>query len=88
MGMSGEKILTRRLEWLDSHDGRLYRRRTGGTETDTDLAALIPTPPGQSIFTVGDLREVVEKLRERESGTEASKTPKSSRDNTQSTQYL
>jgi hypothetical protein len=47
------------LEWVVSHDGRLHRRANGQLETDMDLLALIPTPPGQSIFTVGDLRALV-----------------------------
>ncbi len=47
------------LEWLDSHDGRLDRRRRGGKETDTDLIATIPNPPAAVIFTVGDLRALV-----------------------------
>lgn len=47
------------LEWLMSHDGRLFRRSKGQQETDSDLAALIPTPPGQTILTVGDLRRLV-----------------------------
>jgi hypothetical protein len=47
------------LAWLDSHDGRLFRRAHGGQETDLDLAALIPTPPTQAVFTVGDLRAIV-----------------------------
>lgn len=47
------------LAWLDSHDGRLERRHRGGQETDSDVVAAIPTPPGQAIFTVGDLRALV-----------------------------
>lgn len=57
---SAIRIMTRWLEWLDSHDGRLYRRQHGELETDTDLIATIPNPPGSAIFTVGDLRAVVE----------------------------
>ncbi len=52
------------LEWLDSHDGRLSRRKDGGDETEFDIAALLPTPPTQTIFTVGDLRDLVEAGRE------------------------
>lgn len=48
------------LTWLDSHDGRLARRKRGDKETDSDYLAGIPTPPGQTIFTVGDLRALVE----------------------------
>ncbi len=47
------------LAFLDSHDGRLHRRARGGNETDCDIAALLPTPPGQTILTVGQLREIV-----------------------------
>ena len=47
------------LDWVTSHDGRLFRRGRGQTETDSDLLCLIPTPPGQSVFTVGDLRNLV-----------------------------
>lgn len=47
------------LEWVVSHQGRLDRRERGGKEDDHDLLALIPTPPGQSLFTVGDLRALV-----------------------------
>lgn len=54
------EILKLWLEWVDSHDGRLARRRKGGSETDLDLLCTIPNPPGSAIFTVGDLREVVE----------------------------
>jgi hypothetical protein len=52
------------LEWLDSHDGRLFRRAHGGQETDLDLAALIPAPPTRAVFTVGDLRALVAAGRE------------------------
>lgn len=45
------------LEWLDSHDGRLHRRKTGGAETDYDLIALLP--PDRTVFTVGDLRRLI-----------------------------
>lgn len=50
------------LRWLDSHDGRLHRRRAGGRETDLDSLATIPDPRGGggTVFTVGDLRELVE----------------------------
>jgi len=58
----GAIILQRWLEWLDSHDGRLFRRSKGGEETEYDIAALVPNPPGQAIFTIGDLREVVRQL--------------------------
>lgn len=57
------------LVWLDSHDGRLYRRSRDGRETDSDFLALIPTPPGQTVFTVGDLRALValgDKVTQRE----------------------
>lgn len=48
------------LEWLDSHNGRLYRRTKGGKEDDWDIAALLPNPQGgQRVFTVGDLRRLV-----------------------------
>jgi hypothetical protein len=50
---------TRWLEWLDSHDGRLFRRSQGGDETDWDLACTVPNPPGRAIVTVGDLRAIV-----------------------------
>lgn len=52
------------LRWLDSHDGRLHRLARGDKEKDTDLLATIPTPPGGTIFTVGDLRRLVEAGRE------------------------
>jgi hypothetical protein len=52
------------LEWLDSHDGRLFRRARGGQETDLDLACTIPHPPGSAVFTVGDLRALVAAGRE------------------------
>ncbi len=48
------------LEWLDSHDGRLYRRSRGDKEDDYDFLTLIPTPPGQTVFLVGDLRRLVD----------------------------
>lgn len=51
------------LEYLDSHNGRLHRREQGGNETDYDIAALIPIPPGRRIFTVGDLRKTVELIQ-------------------------
>lgn len=54
----------RYLNWLESHDGRLYRRSEGQQETDADLVCLIPTPPGQAIFTVRDLRALVEAGKE------------------------
>lgn len=47
------------LEFLTSHDGRLHRRKQGGNETDSDVVCLIPTPPGQTIFTIGDLKKLV-----------------------------
>mgnify|MGYP001601851975 CR=1 FL=1 len=47
------------LNWITSHDGRLFRRGQGQTEPDSDLLCLIPTPPGQTPFTVGDLRALV-----------------------------
>lgn len=53
-------VLERWLEWLDSHDGRLSRRARGDNETDSDLIATIPNPPGKAIFTIGDLRAIVE----------------------------
>ncbi len=46
------------LTWLDSHDGRLARRKAGGKENDYDY--LCTLPPGGSIFTVGDLRRLVQ----------------------------
>jgi hypothetical protein len=52
------------LDWLDSHDGRLHRRSRGQEETDMDIACLVPTPPGQTIITIGDLRALVESGRE------------------------
>jgi hypothetical protein len=52
------------LEWLDSHDGRLFRRSKGWQETDTDVACTIPCPPGSTPFTVGDLRALVAAGRE------------------------
>jgi hypothetical protein len=52
------------LEWLDSHDGRLFRRAHGGQETDLDLACRLPNPPGSELFTVGDLRALVAAGRE------------------------
>lgn len=48
------------LEHLDSHNGRLLRRSQGGHETEYDLVCLIPSFPGQTIFTIGDLRALVE----------------------------
>lgn len=45
--------------WLESHDGRLFRRREGGNETDLDLVAMIPNPPGSAIVTVGDLKALI-----------------------------
>lgn len=52
--------LRRWLEYLDSHDGRLHRcQQNHASERDSDLACLIPTPPGRAIFTVGDLRRLV-----------------------------
>jgi hypothetical protein len=56
-------VLERWLTWLDSHDGRIYRRSHGGQETDLDLVATIPNPPGSAILTVGDLRVIVTRLR-------------------------
>lgn len=47
------------LQWLDSHDGRLARRARGDAETDHDCLATIPTPPGGTVFTLGDLRRLV-----------------------------
>jgi hypothetical protein len=47
------------LEWLDSHDGRLFRRARGQDETDLDVIATIPNQPGSALFTVGDLRALV-----------------------------
>lgn len=63
MGGNPFVVLDRWLSWLDSHDGRLHRRGKGGAETDSDLIATIPNPPGAAIFTVGDLRAVVHALR-------------------------
>jgi hypothetical protein len=51
------------LDWLDSPEGVLHRKVTGHEGTDTDLACTIPTPPGQTIITVGDLRLMVAWLR-------------------------
>lgn len=53
-------VFERWLEWLTSYDGRLYRRAQGQKEDDFDLLCTIPTPPGSSILTVGDLRDLVE----------------------------
>ena len=60
-------VMERWLEWLDSPEGRLHspegrlhRRENKGLENDSDMAGLIPTPPGRAIFTVGDLRRLVE----------------------------
>lgn len=61
--MEHQHPFERWLEWLDSHDGRLYRRANDGLENESDLVALIPNPPGRAILTVGDLREVVELMR-------------------------
>lgn len=49
------------LEWLDSHDGRLARRKGGGKENEFDLVCCIPQPGhgGQMIYTIGDLRKLV-----------------------------
>lgn len=47
------------LDWLESHDGRLERRRQGGDETDSDIALTLPCPPGRLVVTVGDLRRLV-----------------------------
>ena len=58
------RIFEQWLDWLVSHDGRLHRRARGEKETDMDVIALIPTPPGQSILTVGDLRALVAAGRE------------------------
>lgn len=52
------------LAWLDSHDGRLWRRRRGDQETDSDLVCTVPTPPGATLWTVGDLRALVAAGRE------------------------
>jgi hypothetical protein len=52
------------LGWLDSHDGRLFRRARGQDETDLDVACTIPNPPGSALFTVGDLRALVAAGRE------------------------
>ncbi len=53
------------LEWLESHDGRLHRRKTGGSETDFDAIALVPTGnAGRNILTVGDLKALVAKGKE------------------------
>jgi hypothetical protein len=52
------------LAWLESHDGRLYRRSRGQEETDSDLACTVPNPPGAAIVTVGDLRALVAAGRE------------------------
>ncbi len=45
------------LTWLDSHDGRLHRRKQGGKEDDYDY--LFTVPVSGRIFTVGDLRRLV-----------------------------
>jgi hypothetical protein len=52
------------LAWLESHDGRLYRRSRGQGEADSDLACTVPNPPGSAIVTVGDLRALVAAGRE------------------------
>jgi hypothetical protein len=57
-------VFARWLEWLDSHDGRLYRRSRGGLEDDFDVACTVPGPPGSALVTVGDLRALVAAGRE------------------------
>lgn len=66
MSDSPIKIWEDWLTWLVSHDGRLQRRRQGGNETDSDLIALLPIPPGRVILTVGDLRALVDSYRKME----------------------
>lgn len=59
--MNGFDILENWLIWLDSHDGRLQRVLLNKEhEKESDCVALIPNPPGRSIFTVAHLREIVE----------------------------
>ena len=48
------------LAWLHSPEGVLHRQAKGQDVLDSDLAALLPTPPGQAIFTVGDLAALVQ----------------------------
>jgi hypothetical protein len=57
------KVFARWLEYLDSHDGRLHRARAGQRGTDADIACTLPTPPGKTIVTVGDLRRIVGLLK-------------------------
>lgn len=52
------------LRQYDSHDGRLERRAAGYKETEFDFAFLLPTRPGKTLFTLGDLRALVEAGRE------------------------
>lgn len=58
-------IFIRWLEWLDSHDGRLYRCTIGQQGTDMDILGTIPNPPGSAILTVGDLRNIVDLVKEK-----------------------
>jgi hypothetical protein len=51
------------LEYLTSHDGRLQRRKNGQLELDSDYLCTIPDALGGVIFTVGDLRALVESGR-------------------------
>lgn len=51
------------LEWLDSDDGMVYRKSRWGDGRDYDLACTVPTPPGMTIVTVGDIRNLVELAR-------------------------
>jgi hypothetical protein len=53
------------LEFLTSHDGLLHRRQKGGNETDSDLVCVISS----YIFTVGDLKKLVEAGKRQYEGT-------------------
>ena len=50
------------LEWLDSEEGIDHRKKCGGVGDEYDLACTIPTPPGKTLITIGDLRFLVSSL--------------------------
>lgn len=47
------------LAWLETEEGLEWRRGRGNDGDDWDLLTTIPTPPGRTLFVVGDLRALV-----------------------------
>ena len=62
--MNPFRVFSECLEFLDSHKGRLERRKAGWSETDSDIAVLLPNKYGKTIVTIGDLRKIVEAGKE------------------------